>query len=182
VNGKRQTRTRRVKKHEWIPLRGEFDAYATDIVVSATRAIDNHELQRVEPFDLRELRRYAPGLVAGWIVEEATRDPGEALALAREELSAGVQARLGRFMPGEQHRNLESTTEVENESSSLTLFPIWVLALRYAEDQPPLRVLINGQTGKVGAEVPWSWPRLMGAVAVAAAAFGGFIYWLSRLQ
>lgn len=179
VNGKRQTRTRTVKKHEWIPLHGRYDGYATDIVVSATRAIGNEELERIEPFDFRDLRRYAPGLVAGWIVEAATRDPEEALALARKELADGVQARLARFMPGESHRELQASTEVERESHALALFPVWVLALRYAEDQPPLRVLINGQTGKVGAKVPWSWPRIVGAALLGAAAIGALVAFFS---
>lgn len=108
-----------MKKHEWIPLQGRFDAYATDIVVSATRAIGNEELERVEPFDFRELRRYAPGLVAGRSVEAATQEPDEALALAREELADGVQARLARFMPGESHRDLQASTDIERESHAL---------------------------------------------------------------
>ena len=51
--------------------------------------------------------------------------------------------------------------------------PIWVFAVRYRDDKPPLRVLINGQTGTIAGKVPLSvWKILftiVGALAVIAA-------------
>jgi hypothetical protein len=58
-------------------------------------------------------------------------------------------------------------TWLEQESLDLVLVPVWVLALRYREDRGLLRVLVNGQTGRVAGAVPWS--RLRIALAVAAA-------------
>ncbi|MDP3238247.1 MAG: hypothetical protein Q8N26_35975 [Myxococcales bacterium] len=164
-NGKTVTRTRRVKKHEWVPLSGEYEAYATDLVVSASSGIPNEELEAIEPFDFRGLRRYSPGLVAGWTVETPSRSEGDCLGLARTELQGVVDRRLREFMPGDTFSDLRSTTRIEHESAAALLVPLWVLALKYDEQKPALRVLINGQTGKTSAKVPWSWPRLI-AVAV----------------
>lgn len=180
VNGKTQTRTRRVKKHEWIPLRGEFDAYVTDVVVSASKGLPNDELERVEPFDFRELRRYVPALVAGWPVEAPSSPLDTCLAAARQETGALVTRRLEGFMPGEMHADLKHQTRLEDETGALTLFPVWVLALRFAEDEPPLRVVINGQTGRVGARVPWSRPRIVAALLFALALLGGLAWFLSQ--
>jgi len=58
-------------------------------------------------------------------------------------------------------------TWLEQESLDLVLVPVWVLALRYREDRGLLRVLVNGQTGRVAGAVPWS--RLRIALAVGAA-------------
>ncbi len=42
----------------------------------------------------------------------------------------------------------------------LTLVPIWVFAVRYDEKKPPLRILVNGQTGKVFGKIPISWAKI----------------------
>lgn len=177
VNGRSQTRTRQVKKHEWVPLSGQYDAYATDIVVSASRGIPNDELEAVEPFDFRALRRYSPGLVSGWAVETPTRDLAACLELARGELLSNVEERLARFMPGEMHSDLQCSSTLEHESAEPILVPVWVLALKYDEQKPALRVLVNSQTGKVAARVPWAWGRIVTAIVLALAA-GAVIGWL----
>lgn len=173
VNGRTETRTRQVKKHEWVPLSGEFHSYASDIIVSASSGIPNAELEAVEPFDLRGLRRYSPGLVAGWGVEAATRKTDDCIALARGEFVREVGSRLSGFMPGDTHSDLNHHSTVEAESAEPVLVPLWVLALKYDEAKPALRVLINGQTGKTWAKVPWSWPRIVGAIVIAVAAITG---------
>lgn len=166
VDGKTVTRTRRVKKHEWVPLNGRYDSYASDIIVSASVGIPNSELEAIEPFDLSRLRRYAPGLVAGWGVEAPTRGTDACMEIARREFTREVGARLEGFMPGDTHSDLVHQSVVEQESVDPILVPIWVLALVYEEGKPALRVLINGQTGKTNARVPWSKTRIIGAIVV----------------
>ena len=169
VNGKTQTRTERVKEHEWVPLSGRFDSYATDIIVSASAGVPNAELEAIEPFDLRGLRRYAPGLVAGWAVEAPTRTTHACISLARGEFTNSIGGVLSRFMPGDTHSDLQHSSTVEQESAEALLVPLWVLALKYDEKKPALRVLVNGQTGKTWAKVPWSWPRILITVGVVLA-------------
>lgn len=181
-NGKTVTRTRQVKKHEWVPLSGEYDAYATDVVVSASSGIPNDELEAVEPFDFRGLRRYSPGLVAGWPVETPSRSDADCLAMARKELQAGINQRLAAFMPGDRHSDLSSSTRIEHESAEPMLVPLWVLALKYDEQKPALRVLINGQTGKTAAKVPWSWPRIAVAIVAGLLVVGGIVLFAMKHQ
>jgi hypothetical protein len=166
AQGKTETRTRTVTRTEHRPLRGEHAAYVADVLVTASRALGNAELGAVEPFDLRAIRRYDPSLVAGWIAEDPSMTSAECIELARREAVEKVGASLHDFMPGDSHRELVHQTWLEQESLDLVLVPVWVLALRYRDDRGPLRVLVNGQTGRVAGAVPWSRRRI--AVAVAA--------------
>lgn len=152
--GKRQTR--RVTRTEYRPLSGQHVGYVTDVVVTASRGLPNVELDGLEPFDLRQLHRYSPALISGWITEEASRTPEECLALAREEATALEGRRLSAFMPGDSHRELRYQTTVEWETLDPVLVPVWVMAVRYRLDKPPLRVLVNGQTGRVIGKAPLS--------------------------
>ena len=167
AQGKTVTRTRTVTRTEHRPLEGEHAAYVADVLVTASRALGNAELGAVEPFDLRAIRRYDPALVVGWIAEDPSMSSAECFDLARREAVEGVGSSLHGFMPGDSHRDLVHQTWLEQESLDLVLVPVWVLALRYREDRGLLRVLVNGQTGRVAGAAPWSRRRI--ALAVAAA-------------
>jgi len=148
-NGKRVTRTRTRTETEWRHLAGVHAAYATDLVVTASRGLPNSELQRIEPFDLRALRRYSPALVSGWLVEEASLTVAECTELARAEAAQAERVRLERFLPGDRRRALHADIELRDETVDPILVPVWVLAVRPHPQQPAVRVVGNGQSGAV---------------------------------
>jgi hypothetical protein len=157
-NGKTVTKTRQVVKTEWRSLEGEHVGYATDVVVTASRGLPNAELEHIEPFDTRLLRRYGPEFVSGWIAEEPTMHPSECMTAARAEATALEGRRLDAFMPGDSHRDLRFAVKVDRESLDLTLIPVWVLALRPDPREPAKRVLVNGQSREIwGPEAYSVW-------------------------
>jgi len=174
-DGNLQVRT--VTRTEYRPLSGHHIGYVTDVVVTASRGLHNAELEAIEPFDLRQLHRYDPALISGWIAEEASRPPQECLHLAREEATVLEGRRLTAFMPGDSHHELVYRTTVEWETLDPVLVPVWVLAVRYRLDKPVLRVLVNGQTGRTLGSAPLSpWKIgiavMLVVVALIAAAMG----------
>ncbi len=168
-NGNTTTRTRTVVRTEWRQLQGLYSTWIRDVLVTASAGVENSELEAVEPFDLRALGRFTPAVIAGWAAEEATMGRSESTDLAREEARHKVETELAAFMPGDHHRNLHHETSVRNEMADLCLMPIWVFAVRYDEDEAPLRVLVNGQTGLVGGKVPRSWIKILIATGLGLA-------------
>lgn len=166
----------RKQRTEYRPLSGVHASYVRDVVVTASRAIPNQELAGVEPFDLTSMQRYSPALVAGWAAEEPSLSPDESLALARGEALTHVAGALPGFMPGDRHRALSHETSLDAERLELALLPLWVLPIRLAPDAPMVRLLVNGQTGKVFARVPISALRVLIAIGVVIALGVGF-YW-----
>ena len=162
--GRRVTRTRTRTETEWYPLRGERAEYLQDVLVTASRGLSNAELESLEPFELRQLQRYSPALLSGWMAEEPSLAPPEGSQQASVECRALVERRLQAFMPGDRVRDLDFETRLANESLSLVLLPVWVSALRYDPERPPLRVLVNGQTGEVVGKVPLSPAKIALAV------------------
>jgi hypothetical protein len=53
-----------------------------------------------------------------------------------------------------------------------------VLAVRYRADKPPVRLVVNGQTGKLFGKAPLSWPKIAITVLFVIAAISGVV-WLS---
>ncbi len=166
-DGKSQTRS--VTRTEHRPLAGEHVGYVTDVVVSASTGLSNDELEQLEPFDLRQTRRYSPALVAGWIAEEFSRSAADCEQLARGETSTLIGKQLHDFMPGDSHRDLVMQTTVTWETLDPIYVPVWMFALRYRADKPALRVAINGQTGKIHGDVPLAWWKIALAIAFGVA-------------
>jgi hypothetical protein len=183
-----QTRVVTRTETEWRELNGRHDTYVREHLVSASATLGNAELESVEPFDLRQLGRYAPSTIAGWFAEEPSRSAQECLALGQAEARVEVDRRLRRFMPGDALRGLQQETQLQQESLELTLVPLWIFALRYATDAPPMRILVNGQSAKVAGKVPLSIVKIAGtilitllALFVAAYASGLLEPWLPTL-
>ena len=158
VNGK--TTVRRVRRTEWRQLTGRHACYVRDVIVTASGGLPNPELEATEPFDLGALKRYDHAIVSGWIAEEPSLRPDECRELARTEAKQGVLARLSDFMPGDEHARLEADVHIDNEVLDLLLLPLWVFAVKYRADAPPVRVVVNGQSGKVAGKVPLSWVKI----------------------
>ena len=159
-DSKGRTSVKRKRKTEYYQLRGPHRSYVGDVVVTASRGIPNDEVEGVEPFDLGGLRRFSSSMVSGWISEEPSMTRTECLQLARRESTGKIRGIVRRFMPGDSCRGIESQTALSEEAIDLVLLPVWVFAMRYREDRPPIRLLVNGQTGKAWGKVPVSWKKV----------------------
>lgn len=173
VNGKAQTRT--VTKTEWRSLSGRRSAYLSDVIVSASKGLPNEELEGIEPFELGALHRYDPALISGWPAEEPSLNLDDCRTAARAEGLASVGTEITSFMPGDTCRDVQHSTRLRDEATDLVLLPLWVFSARYAGDKPPVRVLVNGQTGKIHGRVPISWAKVAIAIALGLAAIGSIV-------
>jgi DNA-directed RNA polymerase subunit RPC12/RpoP len=175
TDSKGKTRTRTRTKTEWRSLAGRWSAFVDDLLVTASQGLPNDELEAVEPFDLRALRRHTPKVISGWLAEDPSLPEARCRALAHQEAQADIGRRLQEHMPGDSHRGLEYETRLQHEDLELLLLPVWVLAVRYAPDRPPVRMVLNGQTGRIHGRPPRSWIMIAGAVlgvlALVAAAY-----------
>lgn len=176
TNSKGQTVTRTRTRTEWRSLSGRYAAYVSDIVVTASRGISNHELEGVEPFDLRALHRYTPRLLSGWIAEEASMPAEQCRELAVSESMTEIQRRVAAHLPGDKQRNLQVQAHLNDIEQELLLVPVYVLPVRYG-DEEVVRILVNGQTAKVHSKLPRSWTKITVIIilVVILAAIGGYL-------
>jgi hypothetical protein len=170
------TERRTVTRTEYRPLAGRHLSYVTDVVVSASKGLSHGELGAIEPYDFRTLRRYAPALVTGWIAEEFSRDADDCRVAMHAEALEEIGSKVRRFMPGDGFSDLHWRAAIHWEAIDPLLVPVWVFAVRYRDDRAPLRVAINGQTGKIAGRVPLSWWRVVAALVVLAAIVGLLVW------
>jgi len=168
-DGNETTETRTVTRTEYRHLSGRHVGYVSDVVVSASAGLRDRELQAIQPFDFLQLRRFAPALISGWIAEEFSRSADTCMLASRNEAVDHVGDQLRRFMPGDSYSDLAWRSSVSWESLDPVLVPVWVFAVRYRDDKPALRVVINGQTGAIAGKVPLAWWKIALAVTIAVA-------------
>ena len=123
-----------------------------DILVTASRGVDNDDLERVEPFDLRLLKRYSPAIVSGWIAEEATIDEEGCRKLALAEAYEQLERRIGAFLPGDERQSLSHDTKLEHESQLGMLLPLWDRGLQVRRGQAAAAHLLQRPVGEGGGQ------------------------------
>lgn len=169
VNGKTVVRTRTRTVTEWRSLAGQWAAYVDEVFVTASRGLSDAELDHIEPFDLRALRRFTPKVLSGWIAEDPSVESEACRAQARQQAIEAIGPRLASHMPGDSHRSLSYRTQLQREDFELLMLPVWVLAIRYAKDKPLVRLVVNGQTGACWGKSPLSWAKIVGVILLGLA-------------
>ncbi len=156
---------RQVRKIRWVPAQGELTAPFDDELVAATHGVHPRLLGEVQPFPTSELKPYDHGYVSGWVVEQYQIDIVAAAAHAREVMEEKVRAECAREVPGDTHRNLQVQASFSDQTFKHVLLPVWLLSYDYGRRS--FQVVVNGVTGTVAGERPWSWIKILLAVVVA---------------
>ncbi len=163
-NGQTVTRTRTVTETEWRPLAGRHHEYYSGFLVSGSRGLPQADAESIKPFQLAALKRYEPSYLAGWLSEEYSIGRDEALAICQQEFARREETACEDFLPGDTYSSLEAMTAFSRVNSDLVLLPVYILSYRYGGKL--FRFLVNGQTGRIAGQKPFSLRRIAKVIAV----------------
>jgi ribosomal protein S27E len=176
ANGQQQTR--QVQKIRWEPSSGELDHFFDDTLVPASVGAHAKLLGEIEPFPtLTDLKPYDPAFVRGWIVERYQIDLTQAAEVSEQKMEQELRAMCSRQAPGDTHRNLSVEAEYHDRTFKHVLLPVWVLTYTYGSKS--FQVLVNGHSGAIAGERPYSWAKIFFAV-LGALILIGLIAWMAN--
>jgi hypothetical protein len=158
----------RKRKVRWVPAAGELRQVFDDELVSATHGVHPKLLEQVKPFPTDTLKPYDRGYVSGWVVEQYQIDLVRAAEKAREVMEAKVRAACAAAVPGDTYRNLEVASTYSDQTFKHVLLPIWILS--YDFGRRSFQVVVNGVTGAIAGERPWSWVKILFAILLVLVA------------
>jgi len=171
-DGKRQQVS--VPKVRWRSVSGRVARAFDDVLVLASHALPKHYTDALPPWDLAALEPYAPEYLAGFAAEAYTvpLDDGytEARGLMDEVIARDVKFDIG----GDRQRIHAIQTEVSDASFKHILLPVWMAAYKYRGAS--YRFVVNGRTGRVQGERPWSAWKIAFAVLIGLLIAGAFGY------
>jgi DNA-directed RNA polymerase subunit RPC12/RpoP len=171
VNGQRTTQLQQVPKVRWTPAAGRVARRFDDVLVAASTTLPPSLLGRLNRFDTQGARPFQPDFLVGFESERyqlgLTTAFARAQALMRDVIQADVRARIG----GDMQRITAMDVRHHDRRFKLVLLPIWRAELRFMNRR--YRVLVNGRTGEIVGERPWSFWKIALAVVVALAVGSG---------
>jgi hypothetical protein len=173
ANGNMVTRTRTVTKIRWYPVAGEVDHFFDDVLVCGSRSVPPHLVDRLEPWNTKELEPFQDSFLAGLKTERYAIDLQEGLGIAKQKMQPVIENLIRRDIGGDHQRILTMNTRYLGVTFKHCLLPVWVAHYRYHEKL--FQILINGRTGKVAGERPWSWLKILRLIAILALIIGAII-------
>jgi DNA-directed RNA polymerase subunit RPC12/RpoP len=159
------TRTRRVQHTRWEPSHGHLTHFFDDTLVPGTVGVHGGLLRRIEPFPTEQLVPYDPSFLRGWTVERYQVDLGRAAETSRQAMEAELRTLCAGEVPGDTHRRLEIEAHYSDRTFKHVLLPVWLLTYTYGARS--FQVLVNGATGAIAGERPYSAPKILGAALCA---------------
>lgn len=165
--------TQRVAKIRWRNTSGRVQRFFDDVLVLGSRSLPKRFTDALPPWDMSLLEPYAPEFLAGMRSEAYTLEVDEAFHEARAVMDRVIERDVRFDIGGDRQRIAHIDSEVSDVTFKHILLPIWVAAYRYRGKS--YRFVVNGQTGRVEGERPYSAFKIFLAVLAAlllAAAIG----------
>ena len=174
VDGKSQQRQEQVQKTRWYAASGEVQRRFDDTLVMASTSLPARLGNDLTPWDLTALEPYRPDYLAGFQAEGYTVVLADGHAKARAQMADVIQDDVRRDIGGDVQRVDHVDTRFEDETFKHILLPVWMAAYKYGGKS--YRFLVNGQTGEVQGERPYSWWKIGFAVVLAVVVVLGAVY------
>ncbi|MES2144571.1 MAG: primosomal protein N' (replication factor Y) - superfamily II helicase [Pseudomonadota bacterium] len=174
VNGRRETRQEQVQKTRWYPASGRVARVFDDVLVMASKSLPARLGNDLTPWDLTALQPYAPDYLAGFRAESYTIPLADGSQTAKEDMTRVIQQDVMRDIGGDVQRIDSLDTDYRNETFKHILLPVWMAAYKY--NGRSFRFLVNGQTGEVQGERPWSVWKIAFTVLVVLAVGAALVY------
>jgi hypothetical protein len=166
VSGKMERREERVRKTRWYPASGRVSRDFDDVLVMASRSLPPRLGNELTPWDLGALTAYTPEFLAGFQAEGYTVPLADGHGAAQEKMSGIIREDVRRDIGGDEQRIHDVDTTWSDESFKHILLPVWMAAYKY--NGKSYRFLVNGQTGEVQGQRPWSIWKIAFAVIIVA--------------
>jgi hypothetical protein len=171
------TKTRQVQRTRWYPARGVVARDFDDVLVAGTSRVSVKHLDKLEPWPLPEAEPYRPEFLAGHETLRYDVEPEAGLDTAKSRMAPIIEGDCRDDIGGDEQRVDSVDTDYREVAFKLMLLPVWIAC--YLHAGKTYNILVNGRTGEVAGERPYSVPKIVAAVAAALLVLAAIIVLLS---
>lgn len=166
-NGKLVSKTRSVTHTRWSNVSGHVDNNFDDVLVVASKSLPKEYVEKLEPWGLENMVPFNESYLRGFKTESYQVDLKEGLDDAKIKMNEVINSTVCKDIGGDRQRITTLNTVYNNITFKHILLPIWISAYTYKDKI--YRFLINGRTGEVQGERPYSWIKITLAGLLVAA-------------
>ena len=175
VNGREQLVREQVRKIRWTPVAGRVARRFRDLPICAEGRLPRRLVAALDPWPFNDAFSNDEKLLCGFEVQEygvpLERGHSEAVEVMKNRIYMDVLEDIG----GDEQRVHGIDTRWSDERGRELLLPVWATAFRYKSKE--YHYVINGVTGVVKGERPYSYWKISGLVAAIALIVAMAAYW-----
>lgn len=156
-------------------LKGNIDAYYKGLSYDASSSFADNISEELAPYDVKGMKAFTPSFLSGFYADTADVAPSiyqsDAEAIAHEQTLEHMKS-----MPEFQSYTIAPKTgrydsfHTTTEAVDSTMFPVWFMS--YRNKDRVAYVTVNGQTGKVVADLPIDPKKyILGSIILAIPIF-----------
>ena len=172
--------TQRVQKIRWRPKSGRVARFFDDVLVLASKSLPKKYTDNLQPWDLAALEPYSPEFLAGFRAEAYTVELDQGFHEARAHMDRVIERDVRFDIGGDRQRIHTVDTQVKDVTFKHILLPVWMAAYIYRGKI--YRFVVNGRTGRVQGERPYSAMKITLAVIAGLIVAAGVGYLIAMNQ
>lgn len=169
-NGKEVTKTTQIRRIRWSPTSGTVRNDFDDIITPASQSVPLDSVLKIEPWDLKVLQPYDDRFLAGYQTEVYTTDLKNGFELAKKIVESKIEKTIRADIGGDEQKIHSKDSHFTEVSFKHILLPIYISAYQY--NGKVYRFIVNGQSGKIVGDRPYSVWKILFAVLGALALVG----------
>lgn len=153
-----EQKTRQVRKTAWYDTSGAVARAFDDVCVPATRSLPEKYINNLEPWDLQELKSYDPAFLSGHKAQTYQIALDQGFELFKIRASAVIYNDVRHDIGGDEQRVYNVQTQYSDITFKHLLLPIYAGAYQFGGRV--FQIVVNGRTGEVQGERPYSWLKI----------------------
>jgi len=163
--GRTVTETREVVDTRWTNVSGSLEQTFDDVLISAAESINQDHLQAVEGWDLSELVPYNPSYLSGFKVQRYQIHLKNGFEQAKKKMEPEICKAVERQIGGDEQRVRSISTTYSSITFKYILLPVWAGAYEFKGRR--YSIVVNGQSGKVCGDRPYSSLQVVLVILIA---------------
>lgn len=156
-----EQKSRQVRHTNWNYASGAISRFFDDVYIPATKSVVPKYLKKLN-WQFNELVPYEPAYLAGHKAQTYQVSLEEGFAEFKQIAANVIYEDVRRDIGGDEQRVGSVDTDYSNITFKHLLLPVYAGAYRY--NNKVFQIVVNGRTGEVQGERPYSWLKITGFV------------------
>lgn len=153
-----EQKQRQVQKTAWYSASGSVSRNFDDVCVPATQSLPEKYINNLEPWDLQELKPYEPAYLSGHKAQTYQIALDQGFELFKSRVAGVINSDVRADIGGDEQRIYNVETQYSRITFKHLLLPIYAGAYQF--NSKVFQIVVNGRTGEVQGERPYSWLKI----------------------
>lgn len=153
-----EQKSRQVRHTNWTYVSGEVSRHFDDVCIPATTSLPEKYIQKLEPWDLENLKSYEPAFLSGHKAQTYQIALDQGFTNFQSIANAVIREDARQSIGGDEQRVNNLSVNYYNITFKHLLLPIYAGAYRF--NGKVFQIVVNGRTGEVQGERPYSWLKI----------------------